>query len=493
MNKKYIIALDQGTTSSRAIIFDHDSNIVAQAKHEFEQIFPKPGWVEHDPMEIWSSQSSAIIECIERNSINPKKIAALGITNQRETIVVWNKITGKPIYNAIVWQCRRTNKACKEIINTPMQKVIQDKTGLQIDPYFSATKIKWILDNIEGAKDLANNGNLICGTIDTWLIWKLTKGESHVTDMTNASRTMLFNIHKKRWDEELIEFFDIPKQMLPKIVNSSEHINNAIISNHSIPITGVAGDQQSALFGQKCFKEGDAKNTYGTGCFLLMNTGKKPLESKYGLIATLAIDKNLEYSYALEGSVFMAGATIQWLRDKLGILIDENDSEYFATKVDSNEGVFLVPAFVGLGAPYWDSNAQAAIIGITRKTNRNHIIRAALEATVYQSIDILNAMQKESGIKLKSLKVDGGAIKNKFLMQFQSDMIDKEVVVASETEVSAFGAACLAGLNVGFWESVEDIKDVSKNTQIIKPNMKESDRKKLYQGWGRAISCIINK
>jgi glycerol kinase len=396
----YILALDQGTTSSRALLFDKKSQVVGQAKQTFEQIFPQTGWVEHDPMEIWSSQRSALTQVLERNSIKPQQIQAIGITNQRETIVVWNKETGQPIYNAIVWQCRRTASTCERLQNQGHADKIRSKTGLYLDPYFSASKIQWILDHVENARTMADQGLLLCGTIDSWLIWKLTQGRVHVTDPTNASRTMLYNIHERQWDDELLAMFQVPRSMLPTVKSSSMFLGHAQVGGYEIPITGVAGDQQASLFGQQCFEEGHAKNTYGTGCFLLMNTGKKPVSSNYGLLTTLALDQQGEVNYALEGSVFMGGATVQWLRDELGFLRDENDSAYFASKVESNEGVYLVPAFTGLGAPYWDPQAKGSITGLTRGSNRNHLIRAALESIAYQSYDVLQAMQKDANIQL---------------------------------------------------------------------------------------------
>lgn len=441
---KYIMALDQGTTSSRAIIFDKDQNIYGIAQKEFTQIYPKEGWVEHNPMEIWASQYGVLQEVMAKSNISQEQIAAIGITNQRETTIVWDKETGEPIYNAIVWQCRRTASICEKLKEEGFEKYIKKTTGLVIDAYFSATKIKWILDNVEGARDKAKNGQLLFGTVDTWLLWKLTNGEVHVTDYTNASRTMLFNIKELKWDEEIAAILDIPLSMLPEVRNSSEiygYVNLGGKSNTKVPIAGIAGDQQAALFGQAAFNKGDAKNTYGTGCFLLMNTGDELVESKHGLLTTIAIGLNNKVQYALEGSVFMGGAIIQWLRDELGLITDAKDSEYFAKSVKDNGGVYVVPAFVGLGAPYWDMYARGSIFGLTRGTNKNHIIRASLESIAYQVKDLLNAMEEDAGFKITTLKVDGGASKNKLLMQFQSDITDIKVCKPIITETTALGAA----------------------------------------------------
>ena len=426
MKQKYILALDQGTTSSRAIIFNHKGEIVKIAQKEFTQYYPKPGWVEHDPMEIWGSQSGVAREVIETAGIRPEEIAAIGITNQRETTVIWDKSTGKPIYNAIVWQCRRTSEICEELKRRGMEEYIRDNTGLVIDAYFSATKIKWILDNVEGAKEKAEKGELLFGNIDTWLIWNLTRGKVHVTDYTNASRTMLYNIKELKWDERLLEELDIPKLMLPEVKPSSHiygYTDPEIFGGLRIPISGIAGDQQAALFGQACFEPGMAKNTYGTGCFLLMNTGNEMVKSKNGLITTIAWGIDGKVEYALEGSIFVAGAVVQWLRDELKLIHDAKDSEYFAKKVEDSNGVYLVPAFTGLGAPYWDMDARGVMVGLTRGANKNHIIRAALESIAYQTRDVLEVMEEDSGISLKELRVDGGASANNFLMQFQSDIL----------------------------------------------------------------------
>ena len=456
---KYIIALDQGTTSSRAILFDENQSIVGVAQKEFTQYYPKEGWVEHDPMEIWSSQSGVLAEVIARAGITQHDIIAIGITNQRETTIVWDKNTGKPVYNAIVWQCRRTAKICDELRKIDgLEEYIKDSTGLVLDAYFSGTKIKWILDNVEGAREKAEKGDLLFGTVDTWLIWNLTHGEVHATDYTNASRTMLYNIKELKWDERLLQELGIPKQMLPDVRDSSGNYGYANLGGtggHRVPIAGVAGDQQSALFGQACFNEGESKNTYGTGCFLLMNTGEKFVKSNNGLVTTIAIGLNGKVQYALEGSIFIGGASVQWLRDELRLVNESKDTEYFARKVKDNGGVYVVPAFVGLGAPYWDMYARGAILGLTRGANKNHIIRATLESIAYQTRDVLEAMQEDSGIQLAELKVDGGAAANNFLMEFQADILGTKVRRPVVLETTALGAAYLAGLAVGFWESKE--------------------------------------
>ena len=489
--KKYIVALDQGTTSSRAIIFDKEQNIYGIAQKEFTQIYPKEGWVEHNPMEIWSSQYGVLQEVMAKTNIKPSDIAAIGITNQRETTIVWDRITGEPIYNAIVWQCRRTAKICEELKEEGLDKYIKENTGLVVDAYFSATKIKWILDNVEGARERAEAGRLLFGTVDTWLLWKLTNGEVHVTDYTNASRTMLYNIKELKWDKKIANRLGIPICMLPEVKNSSEVYGYANLGGSKeevkVPIAGIAGDQQAALFGQACFNKGDAKNTYGTGCFLLMNTGEEMVESKNGLITTIAIGIDNKIQYALEGSVFMGGAIIQWLRDELCLISDAKDSEYFAKKVKDNGGVYVVPAFVGLGAPYWDMYARGAIFGLTRGANKNHIIRAALESIAYQSKDLIEAMQEDTGLKINTLKVDGGASKNNLLMQFQSDIIDAKVCKPIITETTALGAAYLAGLAVGYWESKEDISKSFYISESYEPDLDNETRVKLYKGWKKAI------
>ncbi|QYJ97325.1 glycerol kinase GlpK [Shewanella alkalitolerans] len=495
MQQKYVIALDQGTTSSRTIIFDHDANVVAISQREFSQIYPKAGWVEHDPMEIWASQSSTLIEALARAGIHSDEVASIGITNQRETTVLWDKSTGKPIYNAIVWQCRRSQPLCESLREAGYEDYIRQNTGLVLDPYFSATKIRWILDNVEGAREKAEAGELLFGTIDTWLVWKLTEGKVHVTDPTNASRTMLYNIHQQAWDPVLLEALDIPASILPEVKPSCAVYGKTRIAGEGgeIPVAGMAGDQQSALFGQLCIDEGMAKNTYGTGCFLLMNTGLQAVQSNHGLLTTIAVGPKGEVNYALEGSVFMGGATIQWLRDELGLIRDAQDTEYFALKVNDNNGVYLVPAFVGLGAPYWDASARGALVGLSRGANRNHIIRAALEAIAYQSRDLLDAMTKDSGVQLKQLKVDGGAVANDFLMQFQADITDVEVQRPKVTETTAMGAAFLAGLAVGFWQSTAELKHKAGVERCFKPAIADDEREALYLGWKRAVAQVTSE
>ncbi|MCL1042713.1 glycerol kinase GlpK [Shewanella marisflavi] len=495
MQQKYVIALDQGTTSSRTIIFDHDANIVAVSQREFSQIYPKAGWVEHDPMEIWSSQSSTLIEALARAGIHSDEVAGIGITNQRETTILWDKTTGKPVYNAIVWQCRRSQPLCEALKASGYEEYIRQNTGLVLDPYFSATKIRWILDNVEGAREKAEAGDLLFGTIDTWLVWKLTEGKVHVTDPTNASRTMLYNIHQQTWDTRLLEALDIPASILPEVKPSCAVYGKTRIAGEGgeIPVAGMAGDQQSALFGQLCIDEGMAKNTYGTGCFLLMNTGLQAVQSNHGLLTTIAVGPKGEVNYALEGSVFMGGATIQWLRDELGLIRDAQDTEYFALKVNDNNGVYLVPAFVGLGAPYWDASARGALVGLSRGANRNHIIRAALEAIAYQSRDLLDAMTKDSGVQLKQLKVDGGAVANDFLMQFQADITDVEVQRPKVTETTAMGAAFLAGLAVGFWQSTAELKHKAGVERCFKPTIADEEREALYLGWKRAVAQVTGE
>ncbi|MCF4173076.1 glycerol kinase GlpK [Vibrio sp. McD22-P3] len=487
--KKVVVALDQGTTSSRAIIFDHDANTISAAQREFTQIYPKPGWVEHDPMEVWATQRSSLTEVLAQSDIANEEVAAIGITNQRETTIVWEKETGHPVYNAIVWQCRRTADFCEKLKADGHEDYIRDTTGLVVDAYFSGSKIAWILDNVEGARERAEKGELLFGTVDTWLIWKLTHGKSHVTDVSNASRSMLFNIHTLKWDEKLLDIFNIPKSMLPEVKSSSEVYGYAHIGGgtEDIPISGIAGDQQAALFGQQCFKKGMVKNTYGTGCFLLMNTGDKPIASKHGLLTTIGYKVGNEITYALEGSVFMGGATIQWLRDELGLIQDAQDTQYFAEKVDDSNGVYLVPAFVGLGAPYWDPHARGTLTGLTRGTNRNHIIRAALESIAYQSRDVLLAMEEDSGIKLSQIRVDGGAVANDFLMQFQSDIMGSKVVRPVVRESTALGAAMLAGLAVGFWQNQEELADKKEIERTFSPQIERNERETLYAGWLDAI------
>lgn len=491
MNTKYVIALDQGTTSSRAIVFDSDQKIVGVAQKEFKQIYPKEGWVEHDPMEIWSSQSGVLAEVIARTGISQHDIIALGITNQRETTIVWDKNTGKPVYNAIVWQCRRTAKICDELKKIEgLDEYVKENTGLLIDAYFSGTKIKWILDNVEGAREKAERGELLFGTVDTWLIWKLTNGKVHATDYTNASRTMIYNIKKLEWDEKLLDILGIPKSMLPEVKDCSGTFGYANLGGkggHRVPIAGVAGDQQAALFGQACFNKGDSKNTYGTGCFLLMNIGDKMVRSQNGLVTTIAIGLNGKVEYALEGSIFIGGASVQWLRDELKLVSEARDTEYFARKVKDNGGVYVVPAFVGLGAPYWDMYARGAILGLTRGANKNHIIRATLESIAYQTRDVLEAMQEDSGIKLSNLKVDGGAAANNFLMEFQSDILGVNVRRPVTLETTALGAAYLAGLAVGVWESKDEISAQWKLDREFSANMSDEERNKKYAGWKKAV------
>ena len=494
MVKKYIIALDQGTTSSRAIIFDKGGRIIGMAQKEIVQRYPKAGWVEHDPLEIWSSQRSVLTEVIAKTGIKNEEIAAMGITNQRETTVVWDKNTGKPVYNAIVWQCRRTADICDELkIRDGLEAYVKSNTGLMVDAYFSGTKIKWILDNVPGAREKADNGDLLFGTVDTWIIWKLTNGKVHVTDPTNSSRTMLYNIKELKWDERMIEELGVPSSMLPEVKNSSEVYGEANLGGvagrggYRIPISGIAGDQQAALFGQACFAPGEAKNTYGTGCFLLMNTGEKAVESKNGLLTTIAIGMDGKVEYALEGSVFVGGASVQWLRDEMQLINDAADTEYFAQKVEDSNGVYVVPAFVGLGSPYWDMYARGTIVGLTRGANRNHIIRATLESIAYQSRDLLDAMKEDSGIELNALRVDGGAVKNNFLMQFQSDILGTNVLRPEITETTALGAAYLAGLAVGFWKDKNEIAESWKVNKKFDPTIEEEHKEKLYKGWRKAV------
>lgn len=495
MKEKYILAFDQGTTSSRAIIFNNNGEIVKIAQKEFPQYYPKPGWVEHDPMEIWGSQSGVAGEVLETAGIRADEIAAIGITNQRETTVVWDKNTGKPIYNAIVWQCRRTAEICEDLKNRGLEEYIRENTGLVIDAYFSGTKIKWILDNVEGARERAEKGELLFGNIDTWLIWNLTRGKVHVTDYTNASRTMLYNIKELKWDENLLRELNIPKSMLPKVMPSSSiygYTDPNVFGGVKIPIAGIAGDQQAALFGQACFKPGMAKNTYGTGCFLLMNTGDEIVKSNNGLITTIAWGLDGKVEYALEGSVFVAGAVVQWLRDELKLIHEAKDSEYFAQKVENSNGVYLVPAFTGLGAPYWNMEARGAIVGITRGVNKNHIIRAALESIAYETRDVLEIMEEDSNIKLKELRVDGGASANNFLMQFQSDILGVPIKRPNIIETTALGAAYLAGLAVGFWSCKEEIWEKWNVDMSFKPNMDDEKRGNLYKGWKKAVKRVLS-
>ena len=489
--QQYILALDQGTTSSRAIVFDKKGSIVSLAQKEFTQFFPQPGWVEHDANEIWSTQFGVAAEAITKAGLSVENIAAIGITNQRETTVVWERATGIPVYNAIVWQDRRTSGFCDELKATGTDKLIQQKTGLVVDAYFSATKIKWILDNVAGAREKANKGELCFGTIDTWLLWNLTKGQVHATDVSNASRTMLCNIHTLQWDDELLKIFDIPVNMLPQIRSSSEvygHTQN-ILSSHNIPIAGIAGDQQAALFGQMCTQPGMVKNTYGTGCFMLMNTGEKPVASTNNLLTTVAWKVNGITQYALEGSVFIAGAIIQWLRDSLGIIKTSAEVESLAKQVKDSEGVYVVPAFAGLGAPHWNQHARGIISGLTRGSNSSHIARAALDSIAYQTMDVLKAMEADSGISIKELRVDGGATVNNLLMQFQSDIMNTTVVRPVITETTALGAAYLAGLAVGYWQNMEDIQDQWQVDKKFTATMGDEERNKLSKEWQRSVKA----
>ena len=495
MKKKYIMSFDQGTTSSRAIIFDKQGNICGSAQKEFKQIYPKPSWVEHDPMEIWGTQSGVARESLESSGIRPGEIAAIGITNQRETTIIWNKKTGNPIYNAIVWQCRRTANICDQLRERGLEDYIREKTGLVIDAYFSATKIKWILDNVEGAREMADAGELLFGNVDTWLIWNLTRGKVHVTDYSNASRTMLYNIVDLKWDDKILDILDIPRSMLPRVANSSEiygYTDEYTFGGSEIPIAGIAGDQQASLFGQTCFESGMVKNTYGTGCFMLMNTGEKAVLSKNGLITTIAWGIDGKIEYALEGSIFIAGASIQWLRDEIGIIRNAEESEEIAESVENSNGVYVVPAFTGLGAPYWDMYARGTIVGITRGVKAAHLVRATLESIAYQTKDVLHAMEEDSGIDLKEVKVDGGAVANNFLMQFQSDILDTKVERPQIVETTALGAAYLAGLAVGFWKDKEEIKKNWKLDKVFRPNMEDDTRNKLYRKWKRAVDRSLN-
>ncbi|WP_316569578.1 glycerol kinase GlpK [Neobacillus sp. YIM B06451] len=490
----YILALDQGTTSSRAIIFDKDGKIVHSSQKEFTQHFPKPGWVEHNPNEIWGSILAVIAGVLSESNIKPEQIAGIGITNQRETAVVWDKETGIPVYNAIVWQSRQTSAICEELKAKGFNDVFREKTGLLIDAYFSGTKVKWILDNVEGARKKAEEGKLLFGTIDTWLIWKLSGGKAHVTDYSNASRTLMFNIHELKWDEELLEILGVPASMLPEVKPSSELYTKTApfhFFGKEVPISGAAGDQQAALFGQACFEKGMAKNTYGTGCFMLMNTGEKAVRSEHGLLTTIAWGLNGRVEYALEGSIFVAGSAIQWLRDGLRMLKDAKDSESYAIKVESTDGVYVVPAFVGLGTPYWDSDVRGAVFGLTRGTSKEHFIRGTLESLAYQTKDVLSAMEMDSGIMLKTLRVDGGAVKNNFLMDFQSDILDVPVERPQINETTALGAAYLAGLAVGFWDSQEEIAAKWAIDRAFEPEMDSGKREELYSGWKKAVKAAM--
>ncbi|TCJ02858.1 glycerol kinase GlpK [Cytobacillus praedii] len=492
--EKFILSLDQGTTSSRAILFNKNGEITHSAQREFTQYFPKPGWVEHNANEIWGSILSVIAEVLSESGVHPGQIAGIGITNQRETAVVWDKETGKPIYNAIVWQSRQTSEICEELKAKGYNETFREKTGLLIDAYFSGTKVKWILDHVEGAREKAEQGKLLFGTIDTWLIWKLSGGKAHVTDYSNASRTLMFNIYELKWDEELLEILGVPASMLPEVRPSSEIYGHTVdyhFFGKEIPIAGAAGDQQAALFGQACFEEGMAKNTYGTGCFMLMNTGEKAVRSENGLLTTIAWGLNGKVEYALEGSIFVAGSAIQWLRDGMRMLQNAKDSEQYAKKVDTTDGVYVVPAFVGLGTPYWDSEVRGAVFGLTRGTSKEHFIRATLESLAYQTKDVLSAMEADSGIELKTLRVDGGAVKNDFLMEFQSDILNVPVERPIINETTALGAAYLAGLAVGYWKNVDEISNQWAIDKSFKPSMEEESRKNLYNGWKKAVKAAM--
>ena len=491
--EKYIMALDQGTTSSRCILFDHKGNVCSMAQKEFRQIYPQPGWVEHDPMEIWSSQLSVATEAVSKIGATAEAIAAIGITNQRETTIVWNRHTGQPVYNAMVWQCRRTAERIDKMVEEGMTQYIQMATGLVPDAYFSASKLAWILDHVEGAREEAEAGNLLFGTVDTWLIWNLTKGAVHVTDYTNASRTMMFDIHRLCWDERILSYFGIPEKMLPKVQGSScvYGYTSAGLLGTGIPIAGAAGDQQAALFGQCCFSAGEVKNTYGTGCFLLMNRGERTVQSQNGLLTTIAAGVGDQVQYALEGSIFVAGAGIQWLRDEMGMLQDAGQSEEYAVSVEDTNGVYIVPAFTGLGAPYWNPYARGTVVGLTRGCHRAHFVRAALEAMAYQTYDILNIMEQESDVKISSLKVDGGAARNDFLMQFQADILGVDVLRPQCVETTALGAAYLAGIAVGYWSDPEDIRRNWALSKTFRAQMSAQKREQLLKGWQRAVKCAL--
>ncbi|WP_106496697.1 glycerol kinase GlpK [Lentibacillus sp. Marseille-P4043] len=488
----YILALDQGTTSSRAILFNHNGEIVETGQKEFEQFFKKPGWVEHNANEIWTSILACITDVLRKSDIDPQQIAGIGITNQRETTVVWDKNTGKPIYKAIVWQSKQTTDICKELREQGYSDLFRDKTGLLIDPYFAGTKVKWILDNVDGARKKADNGDLLFGTIDSWLVYKLTGGQKHITDYSNASRTLMYNIYDLQWDDELLDILGVPKSMLPEVKQSSEVYGETVdyhFFGHEVPIAGIAGDQQAALFGQACFEKGMAKNTYGTGGFMLMNTGNEGVKSDNGLLTTLAWGVDGKVEYALEGSIFVAGSAIQWLRDGLQIIDDSPESEPLAKAVDSTDGVYVVPAFVGLGTPYWDSDVRGAVFGLTRGTTKEHFVRATLESLAYQTRDVVDAMITDSGIDLKTLRADGGAVENDFLMQFLSDMLGVSVERPVINETTALGAAYLAGLAVGYWESKEEITKQWKMDHIFEDKIAEDQREQLYDGWKKAVKA----
>lgn len=490
--EQYILSIDQGTTSTRSMIFNKAGEVVGVAQREFKQYFPKAGWVEHNANEIWQTVLSTMSDVLVSTDIKANQIAAIGITNQRETAVVWDKNTERPIHNAIVWQSRQTQEICDDLKARGLEQEFRDKTGLLLDPYFSGTKVKWLLDHVEGAREKAEKGDLLFGTIDTWLVWKLSGGKAHVTDYSNASRTLMYNIYDLEWDDQLLDYLTVPKQMLPEVKASSE-VYGETVAHHffgqNIPIAGIAGDQQAALFGQACFEAGEAKNTYGTGCFMLMNTGEKAVKSESGLLTTLAYGLDGKVNYALEGSIFVAGSAIQWLRDGMRMVRNAPESESYANRVTSTEGVYVVPAFVGLGTPYWDSEARGAVFGLTRGTEKEHFIRATLESLAYQTRDVLDAMEKDSGIQLKALRVDGGAVKNNFLMQFQSDLLNVPVQRPEVNETTALGAAYLAGLAVDYWTSKEEIRDRWKLEKEFSPAMEEAEREELYEGWQTAVKA----
>lgn len=491
---KFIMSLDQGTTSSRSLLIDREGCIRNMSQREFTQYFPQEQWVEHDPLEIWNCQKDMMNDVLNKEGVTMDSVAGIGITNQRETTLLWDKKTGEPVYNAIVWQCRRTAELCYELKKQGHEEVFRKKTGLPLDAYFAGTKIRWILDNVEGAREKAEAGDLLFGTIDTWLIWKLTKGAVHVTDVTNASRTLIYNIYTKEWDRELLEILDIPSSLLPEVKSCSEIYGYTDKEEFgaAVPIAGIAGDQQAALFGQMCLKKGDVKNTYGTGCFTLMNTGETPVESKTGLLTTIAWELDGKTVYALEGSIFMGGATIQWLRDNLGIISSAQECDRLAETIEDNAGVYLVPAFQGLGAPYWKMEVRAELSGMTRGTNKAHICRAALESIAYRSKDVIDIMQKDSGMELTAIKVDGGASRSNILMQFQSDMNRSNVIRPKSIETTAMGAAYMAGLAVGYWTSLEEIQKIWKEDRIFSPKMSENNSKKMYKGWIDAVVRCLN-
>ena len=489
---KYILSIDQGTTSSRAILFDKDGEIKGVAQREFKQYFPKSGWVEHDANEIWTSVLAVLAEVLTESNVGADQIEGIGITNQRETTVIWDKHTGRPIYHAVVWQSRQTQGICQELRDQGYEDTFHKKTGLVLDPYFAGTKIKWILDEVDGAREKAENGDLLFGTVDSWLVWKLSGGQAHITDYSNASRTLIYNIHDLEWDDELLDILDIPKQMLPEVKESSEIYAKTIdyhFFGQEVPISGIAGDQQAALFGQACFERGDVKNTYGTGGFMLMNTGEEAVTSESGLLTTIAYGLDGKINYALEGSIFVSGSAIQWLRDGLRMINSAPQSENYAERVESSEGVYMVPAFVGLGTPYWDAEARGAIFGLTRGTEKEHFIRATLESLCYQTRDVLEAMEKDSDIKVNNLRVDGGAVKNNFIMQFQADLLNVEVERPEVSETTALGAAYLAGLAVKFWDNKDSIANGWKLEKEFKPEMDDKERTKLYKGWKIAVEA----